>query len=184
EPVIGLAGSGAKCRFVEERLGAHACFETAGDQLGTRIRSLTAGRGIDLVLDSVGGSVLDLALELLAPLGRLVSVGFSSIDRDYRGALPTLHLLELFHRSISVSGLNLENLDYPRRQSAWRELVSFVECHGLRPVVGEIFPLHHVAAAHQALESRATFGKLILRPGVRPAAGARAPFELTAQPPE
>lgn len=164
DPVLGLAGGPEKCRFVESELGADRCFDYREGELETRVRAHRAGAGVELALDTVGGEALEAMLALLEPLGRLASVGFSSIDTDYAERLPRLSLLRLFHRSISVAGLNLERLDYPRRLESWQRLVAFVEEKCLKPQVGHLFPLAEAAEAHRALESRETVGKVLLIP--------------------
>ncbi|HEX4951995.1 MAG TPA: zinc-binding dehydrogenase [Thermoanaerobaculia bacterium] len=164
DPVLGLAGGPEKCRFVEAELGADRCFDYREGEVEAQVRAHRGGAGIELALDTVGGEALEAMLALLEPLGRLASVGFSSIDADYGERLPRLSLLRLFHRSISIGGLNLERLDYPRRQESWRRLVAFAEEKGLKPHVGHLFPLAEVAEAHRALECRATVGKVLLIP--------------------
>jgi len=58
----------------------------------------------------------------------------------------------------------MDRVDYPSRSEVWGRLVAHVESHGLKPVVGATFPLEEAAAAHAALESRATSGKVLLIP--------------------
>jgi NADPH2:quinone reductase len=124
----------------------------------------TGGRGVDFVLESVGGDVFQRSLEVLAPMGRMVVIGFSSIREDYKQAVPKVHPLSLFHRSTMISGLNVENLDIPTRRDVWARLVRHVDQHGLRPVIGHRFPLEQAAEAHAALEGRRTQGKVLLVP--------------------
>ena len=128
------------------------------------MRERTGGRGVDFCLESVGGDVLARALEVLAPLGRIVLLGFSSIDSDHSERIARVHPLTLFHRSIGIFGLNVENLDFPRRAADWRALCEVAERHDLRPVVGPRFPLERAADAHAAIEARSTVGKVLLVP--------------------
>lgn len=162
-PILGTAGTPEKCALVEE-LGADACVDYAAADFREVVRERTGGRGVDYCLESVGGEIYARSLEMLAPMGRLVIIGFSSISSDYANRIERLHPLTVFHRSISVAGLNVENLDFPSRRDVWGRLVAFAEEHALRPVVGRTFPLEEVAAAHAALEGRATTGKVVLVP--------------------
>lgn len=162
-PVIGTAGSAEKCAFVE-RLGADACLDYRTTDVAPALGELTGGRGIDYCLESVGGRAYEASLQALAPLGRLVVIGFSSIREHHAERIPRLHPLTLFHRSIAVAGLNMDHVAYTRDRATWRRLVDHVEEHGLRPVVGATFPLEEAARAHEALERRETIGKVLLRP--------------------
>lgn len=162
-PVLATAGGAEKCAFVE-RLGADACIDYRATDFREGVRELTEGRGVDFVLESVGGEVFERSLEVLAPLGRMVLIGFTSVHGDYRERIQQVHPLSLFHRSIAIAGLNVANLDYPARRETWRELVGHIEAHELRPVVGHRYPLEEAPAAHAALESRTTRGKVLLEP--------------------
>ncbi|HVN49856.1 MAG TPA: zinc-binding dehydrogenase [Acidimicrobiales bacterium] len=160
-PVIGTAGGSAKCELVTG-LGADACVDYAVDDLRDTVRELTDGRGVDYCLESVGGETYARCLESLAPMGRLVVIGFSSVAADYANAIPRLHPLSIFQRSIVIGGLNLDNLEFTRRRDTWDALVAHSERHELRPVVGQLLPFEDVQQAHTALESRRSTGKVVL----------------------
>ena len=160
-PLIGTAGGDAKCSVVTD-LGADACVDYLVDDLRDTVRELTGGRGVDYCLESVGGETYDRCLDALAPMGRMVIIGFSSIRADYANAIHRLHPLTIFQRSISVGGLNLDNLDFSRRRDMWDALVSHVEEHDIRPVVGRVYPFDEARVAHTELESRRSTGKLVL----------------------
>jgi NADPH:quinone reductase-like Zn-dependent oxidoreductase len=162
-PVLGTAGGAEKCAAVQA-LGASACIDYRSGEFAAQVRERTAGRGIDYCLESVGGEVFERSLESLAPLGRLVLIGFSSIARDHATAVARVHPLKLFQRSWGLFGLNVENLDFPRRREIWRRLCDFAESHRLRPLLGPRFPLAEAAAAHAAVEGRRTAGKVLLIP--------------------
>ena len=162
-PVIGAAGSADKCAFVRE-VGADDCIDYGREDLRERVLSLTGGRGVDYVLESVGGAALEAALGALAPMGRLVTIGYSSVDDGHADAIKRIHPITLFQRSISVGGLNVNNLRIAGRHEERDALVAHVERHRLRPVIGQTWPLAQAAAAHAALEGRRTRGKVLLIP--------------------
>lgn len=162
-PILGTAGGPAKCAWSVDA-GADVCVDYLQDDFLPLVRDRTDGRGVDYVLESVGGEVFDKSLEALAPMGRLVLIGFSSIDSDYAERIRRVHPLTVFHRSISLAGLNVHNLDFPSRRKPWHELCSFVTEHGIRPRVGLSFPLEEAPAAHAALEERRSTGKVVLIP--------------------
>lgn len=160
-PVIGTAGSPAKLDVVRAA-GADLAVDYVADPDLSAVAERTHGRGVDFVLESVGGAAFTAAQRRLAPGGRLVVIGFSSIREGYADAVPTVSPLSLFHRSASVGGLNIDHLDVTRRLDVWDRLLVHVEAHGLRPLVGLTLPLEQVADAHAALEGRATVGKVVL----------------------
>jgi NADPH2:quinone reductase len=162
-PVIGATGSADKCAFVRE-LGADACIDYGREDLRERVLALTGGRGVDYALESVGGAAFERCLAALAPMGRLVTIGFSSVDDGHADAIKRIHPISLFQRSISIGGLNVNNLRIAGRAREWAALVAHVEQHGLRPVIGQSWPLAEAAAAHAALEGRKTRGKVLLLP--------------------
>ncbi|TAH38150.1 MAG: NADPH:quinone oxidoreductase family protein [Planctomycetota bacterium] len=162
-PVVGTAGGPQKCAFVES-LGADACIDYSTRDFKEIVRDLTGGRGIDYCLESVGGQVYEDSLAVLAPLGRLVIIGFSSIRDNYAERIARLHPLTLFQRSISVAGLNADNIQFQANRAVWERLVAHAEEHRIRPRVGAVYPLERAGAAHTAIESRQTMGKVILEP--------------------
>jgi NADPH2:quinone reductase len=162
-PVIGTAGSAAKCAWVEG-LGADLCIDYREQDFKQAVLELTGGRGVDYVLESVGGEVFEQSLACLAPLGRIVVIGFSSLVDDYSGGLKRVHPLTLFHRSISIGGLNVENLDFPGDTVVWERIVRHAEEHGLAPRIGSTFALEDAPRAHAQIEARETRGKVLLLP--------------------
>lgn len=160
-PVIGTAGGARKCELVR-LLGADVCVDYLVDDFGPEVLASTHGVGVDYCLESVGGAVYDRCLEVMAPRGHLVVIGFSSISTNYAEAVKRLHPLTVFHRSFSVGGLNIDNLGFQRRRDIWDDLVTHAEQHELRPHVGQVFPFDRIADAHAALEGRTTTGKVVL----------------------
>ncbi|MGZ4684061.1 MAG: quinone oxidoreductase family protein [Acidimicrobiales bacterium] len=160
-PIIGTAGGPEKCAAVRER-GADACVDYLRDDFRPVVRELTDGAGVAYCLESVGGETYDRSLEALAPMGSLVIIGFSSIDADYAEVIPRLHPLSLFHRSISVGGLNIDNLAFQRRADIWGRLVDHAEQHQIRPDVRHVFPFEEIRTAHDLLGSRRSIGKVVL----------------------
>jgi NADPH2:quinone reductase len=161
--VIGTAGGPEKVTQVLA-LGADACIDYRGEDLRSRVASDTGGRGVDYCLESVGGEVFEHSLACLAPLGRLVTIGFSSIEKDHSERIKRVHPLMLFLRSWGLFGLNIENLDFPRRSDVWGRLCALAEARRLEPLIGARFPLEQAAAAHAAIEARRTAGKVLLIP--------------------
>lgn len=171
--VYAAAGSDSKLELAR-RLGAdHAVNYRTGD-FERELRAATGGRGVDVVLELVGGEVFRKSLRLLAPFGRMVVAGFASLDlrkwnplswwRTWRD-MPRVQVRPMAVGSYGVLATHVGYLldDPPRVAAVWRELTDFVERHGLRPVVGATFALADVAQAHAHMESRASVGKIVLR---------------------
>jgi NADPH2:quinone reductase len=157
--VVGLAGSVAKVDQVR-RLGADIAVDYTQSYWHEVVVEALHGRAITVALDGVGGEVGRKALEQLAPGGRLVLFGWSS-------GRPT----ELSSRDLLARGLRVDAALGPRmlqRPGGLRELetkaLQAARSEELRPLVGEPFPLAEAAAAHRALENRATVGKTVLVP--------------------
>jgi NADPH:quinone reductase-like Zn-dependent oxidoreductase len=138
------------------------------------VRRVTAGRGVDVVLDPIGGRSMRISYELLAPLGRLVVYGASALASGERRnlwrvvrtliAMPTFKPLSLMNRNRGVFGLNLGHLwsETDRLRRAADTLLSGFAAGHLRPVVAKTFPLEKAAEAHRYIQSRANIGKVIL----------------------
>ena len=159
--VIGTAGGPAKCALAERR-GADACIDYTAVDFRPTVLELTRDEGVDYCLESVGGETYSRSLDVIAPLGHMVIVGFSSVGADYAREIHRLHPLTVFQRSISVGGLNLENLAFMRRRDIWNELVAHVEEHAIHPLVTQAYPFDQIREAHEALETRQTTGKVAL----------------------
>jgi len=160
-PVIGTAGGPEKCS-VAIGLGADACIDYLAEDFRPAVLGLTDNRGTDYCLESVGGETYSRSIDVIAAMGRLVVIGFSSIGADYRAEIRRLHPLTVFQRSISVGGLNIENLAFNRRGDVWDRLVAHAEDHAIRPHVGQVYPFEAIRQAHDALESRRSTGKVML----------------------
>ena len=142
--------------------------------VGREVRTLTGGRGVDVVLDPMGGASYLTSYKLLAPLGRLVMYGASDMApgerRRWWSALqvmmrmPNFQALSLLNRNRGVFGLNLGHLwleRKPLRAAIVHLLDDFCAGH-LRPVIAKQFPLEHAADAHRFIHARANIGKVVL----------------------
>jgi NADPH2:quinone reductase len=156
--VIATAGSDEKLARARE-LGARETVNYRTTDFAEAVTAITGGRGLDVVLESVGGRTLVKSIELLATGGRLVSVGNSSQEPV------SIDAALLVERDVSLSGLNLSS--ELLRSGAIEEFRKVVELCGrgdLKVVVDRVLPLSEAAAAHGILADRANFGKVILKP--------------------
>jgi len=159
--VIGLASSAEKRALVEE-LGADATVDSRAEDLRAAILAANDGERVDAVLHMAGGDAFDAELAALAPLGRLVVFGNAS--RESR----KIDSGVLLHGSKAVIGFWLVHV-LARRDLAVPligELLGALASGALRVTVGGVYPLSEAAAAHRALESRQSSGKLLLDPSL------------------
>jgi NADPH2:quinone reductase len=123
------------------------------------VRSATSGRGVDLVVDSVGGSVLVGSVQCLAYRGRCISVGQAGRDPQPLD----VSLLGMGNQSLTGVFLGAE-IASPRAQTMIARLVAEVAAGELQVLVDRTYPLADAAAAHAYLESRQAVGRVVLVP--------------------
>jgi NADPH:quinone reductase-like Zn-dependent oxidoreductase len=138
------------------------------------VHAITRGRGVDVILDPIGGRSFTDSYRLLAPLGRLIIFGLSaaapgetrSVGRAFRAwmATPRFDPMSLINRNRGVFGLHVGHLWDERRQLAplMEMLVSELRAGRLKPVVARTFPLDRAADAHRFIQSRSNIGKVVL----------------------
>lgn len=139
-------------------------------------KRVTGGKGADLVLDSIGGENLRRSYRALAPLGRLVAFGVSSLaPATSRRVLPALWQLarmprfgfvRLMNENHGVLGFNLGHLwdEMDRLRTFLEKVLDYYREGHVRPVVARTFPLADAGAAHAFIQSRANVGKVLLIP--------------------
>lgn len=142
--------------------GAAEVIHYTEQDFETETKRLTAGRGVDVVYDSVGKTTFEKSLNCLRTRGMLVLFGGSS------GAVPPFDLIELSKKgSLFITRPTLKDYTASREELLWRadEVLGAVQAGTLRVRMEHIYPLAEAAQAHRDLESRETTGKLILETG-------------------
>jgi NADPH:quinone reductase-like Zn-dependent oxidoreductase len=154
--------------------GADHVLDSRGGDLAAEVRRITGGRGVDIVLDPVGGRSLRRSYDLLAPLGRLVAFGASGLISGERRSLwqvartvfqmPAFRPLSLINRNRGVFGLNMGRLwsETVRLEASMNAILPELESGGLQPVVGGTFPFERAADAHRFMHERRNIGKVLL----------------------
>lgn len=123
------------------------------------IHELTQGHGVDLILDSVGGTVSERSMEVLAPFGRLVHFGSAS------GQVGKIRVSDLHATCRSVLGFSLGTVRATRPQllkPVAEAVLNYVITGQLTMQIGRKYPLDQAALSHQWIESRASTGKILL----------------------
>jgi putative PIG3 family NAD(P)H quinone oxidoreductase len=158
--VFATAGSDEKCRACEQ-LGAVRAINYRTDDFGDAIRDLTGGRGVDLVLDIVGGSYVARNLAVLGVDGRLVQIGLMEGE-----AIAAVDFRRVLGRRLTITGSTLRprSIDEKGRIAAAlrREVWPLLESRAVQPIVDRVFPLAQAAAAHRLMESGNYVGKIVL----------------------
>jgi NADPH2:quinone reductase len=153
--VLGTVSSERKAEAVREVGGEPLPY---GDDLRERVLGATGGRGVDVVLDSVGRATQEVSLAVLAPFGHLVFYG------DASGPPQPIDPDRLYDRSLKVSAFTLDVNHQPERWTVIRrDLLRRVEEGSLRLTVSAVLPLATATEAHRLLESRQSVGKIVLR---------------------
>lgn len=159
--VLATAGSDDRCRICEG-LGAARAINYRAEDFVAVVRQETAGRGVDLVLDIVGGSYLSRNLSVLAVEGRLVQIGL--MDGEPTAALD---LRRVLGRRLTVTGSTLRSRSIEEKgaiaDAVRRHVWPLIERGAVRPVIDRTFPLDEAAAAHRLMESGGHVGKIVLR---------------------
>jgi len=149
--VIATASTDAKLAAARA-LGADETINHATADVVAAVKALTGRRGADIVVDHVGGASFETSVLACARGGRIVVCGATA------GHEPVLNLRHVFWRQLSVLGSTMAS------KSRLFQLIRLFAGGRLRSVVDRVFPLAEAAAAHQLLESRTVFGKLVLTP--------------------
>ncbi|MBW3096428.1 NAD(P)H-quinone oxidoreductase [Pseudohoeflea coraliihabitans] len=158
--VIVTAGSDEKCQLCE-RLGAEKAINYRNEDFVAVIKEMTGGKGVDVVLDMVGGSYIPRNLKALAVEGRHVSIAF------LEGSEATVNFARVMMRRQVMTGSTLRarsdaekaRLVAEIRKRIWPAL----ESGDIKPVICKSFDLEQASDAHRLMESSTHMGKILLR---------------------
>jgi NADPH2:quinone reductase len=157
--VFATAAGAEKCRICEQ-LGAERAIDHRSEAYDEVVLEATGGRGVDVVLDILGGPHLARHLAILAPDGRLVLVSL------LEGREETLDLWILMAKRLTLTGSTLRPRSPAEKGAIARALEAevwpLIESGRVRPRIDATFPLEEAAEAHRRLESRRHVGKIVL----------------------
>jgi NADPH2:quinone reductase len=158
--VLTTAGSDEKCEAARALGAAHAFNYRTTDWVAAA-KTATEGRGVDVVLDMVGGDYMGRNLDVLALEGRLVQIAFlksPKAELDFSVMMRKRAWITgstLRPRTPAQKGVIAEQL----RRHVW----PLLETRTVRPIVHQVFPLAHAADAHRLMEAGAHIGKIVLQ---------------------
>ena len=154
------AGSSEKVRHCLE-LGADHGICRREEDFADRILELTAGEGVDLILDLVGADYWDANVRALKTAGRIVILGLLG------GSRATVDLSKLLFRRLQIRGMAMRGLPLPEKMvivDRFREsFLPLLDRGELHPVLDEVFLFDEVRAAHERMEANLNVGKIVLR---------------------
>ncbi|MFD2368211.1 NAD(P)H-quinone oxidoreductase [Pseudoduganella sp. GCM10020061] len=157
--VFATAGSDDKCRACEE-LGAERGINYKTEDFVAVVKELTDGRGVDVILDMVGGDYVPREIDCLADDGRLALIALLG------GAKAQLDLGQVLRRRLTVSGSTLRPRPVAFKAAIAQQLRErvwpLIDGGQIRPVVFRTFPLEQAAQAHALMESSTHIGKIVL----------------------
>jgi putative PIG3 family NAD(P)H quinone oxidoreductase len=157
--VYATAGSDDKCRACEE-LGAERCINYRTQDFVEVVKTLTDGRGVDLILDIIGGDYTPRNLAALAQDGRLVQIGLMG------GTTATVDLNRILRQRLTLTGSTLRPRSVAEKGDIATALLDQVwpllDAGSVRPIIYRTFPLREAAEAHRVMESSEHTGKIVL----------------------
>jgi len=157
--VFATAGSADKCRACED-LGAVRAIDYKTEDFAAVVKELTNGKGVDVVLDMVGGDYVAREISCLADDGRIVVIALLG------GAKANVDLGQVLRRRLTITGSTLRPRPVAFKAQIARELRERVwpllEAGRIKPVIYQTFPLEAAADAHTLMESSAHVGKIML----------------------
>jgi NADPH2:quinone reductase len=161
--VLATASSDERLERLRE-FGMDEGINYAHEDVAGRVRELTDGRGVDLVVDPVGGRTLETSIASLAYRGRVSWVGRAGRDEAPPEVWP------LMERNATLTGVFLGaemGVDPTRVRAMIERLLARVASREFRVAIDRVFPLAEAAEAHAYIESRQAFGRVLLRPSAR-----------------
>ncbi len=169
--VIGTASKNEKINMLKY-LGIDLAINYSHEDFEEVIKRKLNG-GVDVVLEVVGGNVFKKSMNLLNPFGRTVVVGFASLNLNKFNPISWVNTWKDIPRAKvtklaeSSTGLLATHLGYLLKNESllnevWNELVSFTVEHGIKPIIGHRYDFNDLSEAHELMESRNSYGKIII----------------------
>jgi putative PIG3 family NAD(P)H quinone oxidoreductase len=158
-PILATAGSLEKCHACA-KLGATRAINYKHEDFVKIVKEMTGSRGVDLVLDMVGGGYIQRNISALAVEGRLVNIAFQG------GAQADVNFMPVMLKRLTLTGSTLRSRSIEEKAAIaarlGREVWPLLDRGKVRPVIHQTFPLAEAAAAHGLMETSAHIGKIVL----------------------
>jgi NADPH2:quinone reductase len=152
---ISTAGSKAKVTRARE-LGFEDVIDLTTEGLAEGVRRITGGSGVDIVIESIGGTVTSEALSSLALGGTLITLGYSA------GRKTTIDVTDLIWKGARMAGFSLFAQSPTAVATAWREIIPLIVNGSVKPIVERVYPLGEAGEALRHLIEDRPFGKVVV----------------------
>jgi NADPH:quinone reductase-like Zn-dependent oxidoreductase len=153
--VISTAGGVAKSARARE-LGFEDVVDLSAEGLAEGVRRITAGKGVDIVIESIGGTVTSEALSSLGPGGVLITLGYSA------GRKTTIDLTDLIWKRARMAGFSLFAQSPTAIATAWRDALPLITSGSVKPIVERVYSFAEAGEALRHLIEDRPFGKVVL----------------------
>jgi NADPH2:quinone reductase len=153
--VISTAGSATKAARARQ-LGFKDVIDLATEGLADGVRRITAGKGVDIVIESIGGTVTGEALSSLGPGGVLVTLGYSA------GRKTTIDVTDLIWKGARMAGFSMFAQSPIAIAAAWRDILPLIVSGSVKPIVERVYPFGEAGEALRHLTEDRPFGKIVL----------------------
>jgi NADPH2:quinone reductase len=153
--VTSTAGSAAKAARARE-LGFENVIDLTEEGLADGVRRITAGKGVDIVIESIGGTVTSEALSSLSRDGVLITLGYSA------GRRTTIDVTDLIWKGARMVGFSLFAQSPATIATAWQHIIPLIVSGSVKPIVERVYPLADAGEALRHLIEDRPFGKVIL----------------------
>jgi len=155
--VISTAGSSEKAQKALS-LGFKNIIDLSKESISEGVGRLTDGKGVDIVIDSVGGSLTGDAISTLSRNGILVTIGYSA------GTTFSANITDFVWRGLQMRGQSLNGwFDEEAQKEVWNELMPLFEEGKLKPMIAKVFDADNIAEAQRHLIEERPFGKVLIK---------------------
>ena len=177
--IPGIVTYGTASASKHEAIRAQGCdhpIDYHSVDYADAIRELTGGKGVDIVLDALGGRDWKKGYELLRPAGRLIAFGFANVSQGEKKSLfrlvnegiriPFFTPLELMDKNRSVAGVNIGHLwgELDMLREELEAVVAMYREGKVKPQISDVIPFDRAADAHRLIQERKNVGKVVLVP--------------------
>ena len=170
--VYGTASSDRKLQLLSE-LNVDGAINYLRQDFEEELNSQTDGRGVDIILETVGGEIFRKSLKVLRPFGTIVVAGFASYNLKKWNPIswiktwqdmPRTNLSHMARNSYGFMAFHLGYLlPYVRLMNqVWERLTTFIYANNIHPVIGHTFEFEDMSKAHELMESRDSMGKIVV----------------------
>jgi NADPH:quinone reductase-like Zn-dependent oxidoreductase len=153
--VISTAGSATKAAKAR-KLGFENVVDLSAEGLADGVRRITNGKGVDIVIESIGGSVTSEALSSLSLGGVLTTLGYSA------GRKTTIDVTDLIWKRARMAGFSLFAQSPTAIATAWRDILPLIVSGSVKPIVERVYPFGEAGEALRHLIEDRPFGKIVL----------------------